>query len=163
MTETFDHQHPFYSVKEYLIHTSKDWILEFSRYIYIEQGRTERRILLSQHLSNVTHNWLNFIMNDLEQNEEFAFHSRLYCHGQEFHMPLVDFSARMNPEDARDLICTKCNFERTCIKVYDSGRSLHAYYLKLVSKDEWMRYLGCLLYTSPSPRDRTRSRMPSSA
>ena len=23
--------------------------------------------------------------------------------------------------------------------------------------------LGCLLYTSPSPRDRTRSRMPSSA
>ena len=24
-------------------------------------------------------------------------------------------------------------------------------------------YVGCLLYTSPSPRDRTRSRMPSSA
>ena len=24
-------------------------------------------------------------------------------------------------------------------------------------------YWGCLLYTSPSPRDRTRSRMPSSA
>ena len=24
-------------------------------------------------------------------------------------------------------------------------------------------YMGCLLYTSPSPRDRTRSRMPSSA
>ena len=26
-----------------------------------------------------------------------------------------------------------------------------------------MRYSTCLLYTSPSPRDRTRSRMPSSA
>ena len=25
------------------------------------------------------------------------------------------------------------------------------------------QYIGCLLYTSPSPRDRTRSRMPSSA
>ena len=25
------------------------------------------------------------------------------------------------------------------------------------------KYYGCLLYTSPSPRDRTRSRMPSSA
>ena len=25
------------------------------------------------------------------------------------------------------------------------------------------RYMTCLLYTSPSPRDRTRSRMPSSA
>ena len=27
----------------------------------------------------------------------------------------------------------------------------------------WNLSLGCLLYTSPSPRDRTRSRMPSSA
>ena len=26
-----------------------------------------------------------------------------------------------------------------------------------------VEYLACLLYTSPSPRDRTRSRMPSSA
>ena len=25
------------------------------------------------------------------------------------------------------------------------------------------QHIGCLLYTSPSPRDRTRSRMPSSA
>ena len=30
------------------------------------------------------------------------------------------------------------------------------------SSDEWCRH-SCLLYTSPSPRDRTRSRMPSSA
>ena len=30
---------------------------------------------------------------------------------------------------------------------------------------EWAKsyFIGCLLYTSPSPRDRTRSRMPSSA
>ena len=26
-----------------------------------------------------------------------------------------------------------------------------------------MRYMACLLYTSPSPRDRQKSRMPSSA
>ena len=34
-----------------------------------------------------------------------------------------------------------------------------------VEQDEKLMeaYLGCLLYTSPSPRDRTRSRMPSSA
>ena len=28
---------------------------------------------------------------------------------------------------------------------------------------DWMEQEHCLLYTSPSPRDRTRSRMPSSA
>ena len=31
-----------------------------------------------------------------------------------------------------------------------------------ISVDDAMS-MGCLLYTSPSPRDRTRSRMPSSA
>ena len=30
-------------------------------------------------------------------------------------------------------------------------------------REEFRRYRICLLYTSPSPRDRTRSRMPSSA
>ena len=34
--------------------------------------------------------------------------------------------------------------------------------IKKVEPDE-IYNLGCLLYTSPSPRDRTRSRMPSSA
>ena len=32
-----------------------------------------------------------------------------------------------------------------------------------VITDRVAQYMGCLLYTSPSPRDRTRSRMPSSA
>ena len=38
--------------------------------------------------------------------------------------------------------------------------------LELADTDELvgkMKALACLLYTSPSPRDRTRSRMPSSA
>ena len=30
-------------------------------------------------------------------------------------------------------------------------------------QDLWMMLSGCLLYTSPSPRDRQKSRMPSSA
>ena len=35
--------------------------------------------------------------------------------------------------------------------------------VKLIKSDGSIKDLGCLLYTSPSPRDRTRSRMPSSA
>ena len=36
---------------------------------------------------------------------------------------------------------------------------------QLVDEHHWtdLYICGCLLYTSPSPRDRTRSRMPSSA
>ena len=33
----------------------------------------------------------------------------------------------------------------------------------VLSNPTWDQYKLCLLYTSPSPRDRTRSRMPSSA
>ena len=37
------------------------------------------------------------------------------------------------------------------------------FFFKLMDSADWNNYFTCLLYTSPSPRDRTRSRMPSSA
>ena len=42
-------------------------------------------------------------------------------------------------------------------------RTVHLFYRK--STDPWSvrQYCNCLLYTSPSPRDRQKSRMPSSA
>jgi len=52
------------------------------------------------------------------------------------------------------------------LRIEDTDRARHdeAAIAKII---EDMRWLGldwdCLLYTSPSPRDRTRSRMPSSA
>ena len=48
----------------------------------------------------------------------------------------------------------------------DEGRSQFAAYMDgAISRQssEMDRICNCLLYTSPSPRDRTRSRMPSSA
>ena len=36
-------------------------------------------------------------------------------------------------------------------------------YLRSDADGEVEKFINCLLYTSPSPRDRTRSRMPSSA
>ena len=48
--------------------------------------------------------------------------------------------------------------------VVGSGGREHAIAKKLLeSKDVEQVFVACLLYTSPSPRDRTRSRMPSSA
>ena len=59
-----------------------------------------------------------------------------------------------------------------CIRDSDSTYS-EAYYLRAANYAEQKKYnlaledfqqaYTCLLYTSPSPRDRTRSRMPSSA
>ena len=36
-------------------------------------------------------------------------------------------------------------------------------FLEMIVKERRVKFKICLLYTSPSPRDRTRSRMPSSA
>ena len=35
--------------------------------------------------------------------------------------------------------------------------------LSFLADESFHKWMACLLYTSPSPRDRTRSRMPSSA
>ena len=43
------------------------------------------------------------------------------------------------------------------------GYPLGLIYFNKVGEDKFEVLDGCLLYTSPSPRDRTRSRMPSSA
>ena len=76
-------------------------------------------------------------------------------------------------------MCIRDRFERTLL-IADEGayvsylegctapirdeHQLHAAVVELVAlKDAEIKYSTCLLYTSPSPRDRTRSRMPSSA
>ena len=46
---------------------------------------------------------------------------------------------------------------------YCSKEELEQLRTEQMANKEKPRYNGCLLYTSPSPRDRTRSRMPSSA
>ena len=50
----------------------------------------------------------------------------------------------------------------TLIKLlYDTDFHQRDYYP--LGDEAWDKAYSCLLYTSPSPRDRTRSRMPSSA
>ena len=45
----------------------------------------------------------------------------------------------------------------------DGNGDCHVVIIRDRRRRGWVLYPHCLLYTSPSPRDRTRSRMPSSA
>ena len=49
------------------------------------------------------------------------------------------------------------------LKVVDEGKSGDAAMEEVPTYDALELTKGCLLYTSPSPRDRQKSRMPSSA
>ena len=63
--------------------------------------------------------------------------------------------------DMRSLVVLK---ETSCPVIYDATHSLQLPGGKGGSSDGQSEFIiPCLLYTSPSPRDRTRSRMPSSA
>ena len=50
-----------------------------------------------------------------------------------------------------------------CILYGGAMSGLAGAYLSMIYTPQWIENMTCLLYTSPSPRDRTRSRMPSSA
>ena len=55
-------------------------------------------------------------------------------------------------------------YGRSIAKIYyDDNKYLSAEIIKNGFGWQYKQYSTCLLYTSPSPRDRTRSRMPSSA
>ena len=56
--------------------------------------------------------------------------------------------------------CVPAGAQWTFFLEIDTAVSHNAQWLAIVALQQWC---GCLLYTSPSPRDRTRSRMPSSA
>ena len=71
----------------------------------------------------------------------------------------------------QDIISSLNNFwsEKGCLLLqpYDlekgAGTMSPHSFLRAIGPEPWAVAYPCLLYTSPSPRDRTRSRMPSSA
>ena len=77
-----------------------------------------------------------------------------------------DYIAGMNKADLTILLATPrgfCAGVDRAIQIVE--RSLEKYGAPVYVRHEIVhnRYVVCLLYTSPSPRDRQKSRMPSSA
>ena len=66
---------------------------------------------------------------------------------------------KTNKKTLEEIIRVDHAGERGAIKIYE-GQLLA---LKTFKQNASLKKKICLLYTSPSPRDRTRSRMPSSA
>ena len=67
----------------------------------------------------------------------------------------LDITSRLGFEALHELAAVYLDVKYAALLSSPSGDDMTKYSLA--------RAQGCLLYTSPSPRDRTRSRMPSSA
>ena len=86
----------------------------------------------------------------------------LFCSGSKLCM--VVLHAKSTSTDSYEdgvVLCimnVRIQTGRIASTFWDTGRSSNFF------RDQFAKHCGfCLLYTSPSPRDRTRSRMPSSA
>lgn len=69
--------------------------------------------------------------------------------GQFSHIPMIDFRCRTSEANAKaiKMLLTKIN-ERTGILV-ESGKSYHLYGTRLLSQDEWVRFMAICLLFSP--------------
>ena len=75
----------------------------------------------------------------------------------------VDLISHKPDLDLHALLDTECTL--TILHAYDQPRFIHACIAEIEKRSTGIRrtYYRCLLYTSPSPRDKRQSRMPSSA
>ena len=117
--------------------------------IYIGVTATPARLDLNNTFLNENHRWV-------------FFQPHKYYKGQDFFFPL-------NPEGEGFVI--DYNLNLLSDEAYNPSQELkdsvyryliNSTFLNLFVNKKLKNYI-CLLYTSPSPRDRTRSRMPSSA
>ena len=90
------------------------------------------------------------------KSEEKKKKAAVYCRVSTYEQGQGEVSSLNGQEDLLRNYCKAKDWEVNGIYIDKaSGSSLE--------RNEIIRLLSCLLYTSPSPRDRTRSRMPSSA
>ena len=101
--------------------------------------------------------------------------TRLYPLTKERSKPAVPLAGKYRLIDIPMSNCFHADIEKIAILTQYNSASLHRHIWSTYTRDQfspgWVQILAaeqtprsaCLLYTSPSPRDRTRSRMPSSA
>ena len=145
------HRHPVSWVRRVLSeHVNEGYIsnsssFTFSKYTYLPQSFIDERNVFTVNSWYLNDENLMNIINSLGQGEELAFHSQIFDFGKQYHLPLIDFGnvdrGIMDSSVLRDL----ASHWNLSFNIYNSGRSYHAYGNRLVSNDEWLKFMGSLL------------------
>ena len=150
------------ATSEYIVLIDGDMILHCN-FIYDHKKNAHNgyfiqggRVLLSQKMSNqalksqkITVNMLSKGLKNRKNVIHSNFLSRLFSREKNYLRGLKTCNVSFFRKDCISINGFNNNFEGW-------GKEDSEFFVRLMNK-------GCLLYTSPSPRDRTRSRMPSSA
>ena len=148
----------------------------------INNNESEKKVLSNSYIWNFLKPWLKPSEALMERKTIYTFQSaiskkwkkgRVFLAGDAAHLmpPFMGQGMCAGVRDASNLAwkiayCLKNNHSEKLLNTYQSERysNVIEYIKTTVKMGEFVNAVGtCLLYTSPSPRDRTRSRMPSSA
>ena len=143
--------HPFFTVyNDFLMKKKKSlekYTFHFSKYIYIPDSIDDKRKHFTIKGNEFTKERIESEIASLNKGEELAFHSTIEISEKTYHFPFIDFSISIDDWNFdRDFIRLKRTIPKAHeIILFNSGRSLHGYSLKLLTQKEWIDFMGRLL------------------
>lgn len=147
---TISSDHPLKAIKMLADSQTQELEFEFSLYEYKPQSILDTRTTFTLPATHLTNETIERIIKKLNPNEELAIHSKVRIGKKVFHIPMIDFKANIpkikdSLKSIQNTLPSKIYKE---ILFYNSGRSCHAYSLKLITQKEWHEYMGRLLLIS---------------
>lgn len=150
-----DSSHPSEIIKELANWLADELLFELSIYEYEPQSVLDTREIFKIRAADFTQEAIENKIDNLAPNKELAFHSILRHNKKKYHIPMIDFQAPENKirESISSLekVIPKSIFNE--LVFYNSGRSCHAYSLKIISNSEWIDFMGRLLLVSHPHED----------
>ena len=135
-------------VSEIVSSSADDCLFEYSIYNYQPQTfgdpREVKRVSLASLYDSLMEDY-----NSLGDGKEIAFHSKVWVKNEPFHIPLVDFSCKSISLIHKVYVKSGMETEIGPLFVFHSGRSFHAYGVKLFRESDWVRFMGGLLLLNP--------------
>lgn len=138
--------HPFLVANKLVERHSGLLTFEFSRYRYVRHTLEDPRETFEVKGWELTEERVRRLFSSLGADEELAIHSRVHhpVFG-EMHIPMIDFVSSRQRLDL-SLLASYLGKDITDeLFLFDSGRSVHAYSMRLISNVEWTPFMGTLL------------------
>jgi hypothetical protein len=149
-TNSSFNDHPIELIPHLLGIFGDDLVLNFSRYAYMPRERLDKREKFSVPIAEVTPNWLTYQILSLHPTQELALHSNVELGKKRRHIPMLDFRGMTKGQLSAVMDIFSSDFSED-LQVYFSGRSYHAYFPKLLTRAEWVKFMGsALLCNSPN-------------
>lgn len=119
--------------------------MHYSIYSYKPHTFIDNRKEYALDFTDLNEEWLNDVITSLLSDQELAIHSLVNIGSEIYHIPMIDLGGRSNEIENITLIKSLANFWNINFDIYASGHSYHAYGDRLLSSDEWVKFMGSLL------------------